>query len=55
MLTFEEWYKSNYPDLDPELDDCYKMLMKCYEDGWDACADAHDVFTYDEFYCHENE
>jgi hypothetical protein len=35
MLTFEEWYKSNYPELDPELDDCYKMLMKCYECGYD--------------------
>jgi hypothetical protein len=43
MLTFEEWYKSNYPDLDPELDDCYKMLMKCYQDGISAGMEIMEI------------
>tara|TARA_R110000851_G_scaffold37670_2_gene97141 strand:+ start:1156 stop:1323 length:168 start_codon:yes stop_codon:yes gene_type:complete len=55
MLTFEDWYESNYPDIDPVADDFYEQLKKCYEDGWDACADAHDGFTYDEISCHEND
>ena len=55
MITFEEWYKSNYPELDPKLDNCYGQLKKCYEDGWDSCAYAQDCYTCDEVFCHENE
>jgi hypothetical protein len=35
MITFEEWYESNYPDLDPDADDFYSQLKGCYEDAYD--------------------
>jgi hypothetical protein len=34
MLTFEEWYKSNYPDLDPDADDLYEQFKECYTHGY---------------------
>jgi hypothetical protein len=29
-MTFEEYYKYRYPDLDPEQDDFYQQLKDCW-------------------------
>jgi hypothetical protein len=44
MLTFEDWYESNYPDIDIVADGFYEQLKKCYEDAWDDCKDYHRGF-----------
>ncbi len=31
---FMSWYKENFPDLDPSLDDCYWDIRSAYYAGW---------------------
>jgi len=33
-VTFEEWYKSYNPQLDPLEDDCLEELKSVYEAGY---------------------
>lgn len=40
-MAFEEWYEIRFPDLEPELDDCYKDLKLAYNWGW--CAGYADL------------
>jgi len=35
-MTFEDWYKANYPDLRPEYDDMYTQLEVSYKAGYNA-------------------
>lgn len=33
-MTFEDYYKDRYPDLDPEQDDFYEELKVCWHTGY---------------------
>jgi len=35
-MTFQDWYKDNYPDLRPDGDDMYTQLEASYKAGYDA-------------------
>jgi hypothetical protein len=36
MNNFEEWYKSTYPELYPELDDMYEQLKGAFYSGYNS-------------------
>jgi len=44
MMTFEEWYKSYNPQMDPLGDDCLEELKSAYEAGYkEALRVEHEL------------
>jgi len=52
-MTFEDWYKTKYPDLRPEGDDLYNDLKEAFIVGFDFSSDMFDNYTYDDVICFE--